>query len=154
MPKINVKKALAIIQKDLQKTWAKLTFKYEVVDAEEVKITSNVTLKNVDDSILVVINIYGNGNCSFRVVFDKIAKTGESLYLINQFNDDEYYFKGFIRDDDYLEFKHICVCYDLKNLKSYAGDFLYKVANRLPDNESVIKLSQLTSANLSGEIGG
>ena len=149
---LNVKKAMAIIQKDLSKTWAKLTFKYQVVDKEEIKITSNVTLKNVDDSILVVINVYGNGNCSFRVVFDKIEKTGESLYLINQFNDDEYYFKGFIRDDDYLEFKHVCVCYDLKNLKTYASDFLYKVANKLPDNQSVIALSRLTSAELGGEI--
>ena len=152
MPKLNTQKALAIMKKDLQKTWSKLTFKYQVVDKDEIKITSNVTLKNVDDSILVVINAYGNGNCSFRVVFDKIVKTGEALYLVNQFNDDNYFFKGFIRDDDYLEFKHVTVCYDLKNLKTYASDFLYKVANQLPENDAVVKLGALTSAELSGEV--
>ena len=55
---INVRKALAIIQKDLAKTWKKLDFDYEIVDNDEIKVKSSVTLTNVDDDILIIINCF------------------------------------------------------------------------------------------------
>lgn len=142
---INVRKALAIIQKDLAKTWKKLDFDYEIVDNDEIKVKSSVTLTNVDDDILIIINVYSSGRCGFRAVFDKIEKTGEALYLVNQFNDERSYFKAYIREDGYLEFKHLTVCYDLKNLVTYASDFLYEVAE-LADVETVTALGNLTQS--------
>ena len=139
----NVKKALAYIQKDLSKNWPNITFDYEQVDKDEVKVTAEITLKGFDDDIMLIINVYTGGTAQFRAVFDKIEKNENSLALLNDFNASDPFFKIFIRDDGFLELLHFVTFYSEDIFKHYANEFLYRLLD-LDENDSMVELGKLT----------
>ena len=121
----------------------KLEFEYEQDDEYVTVSASGVTLKNHDDDIYVEISAYTGGGCTMRAVFDKIDKTTSALSLLNDFNEDSFYFKAYIRDDGYLTVKHAFIVLDESSYKDCASEFLGRVAG-LADNEILQKLTRLT----------
>ncbi len=139
---LNIKKVLQMIRKEIEKEWSQLTFEYEV-ESDEVSASANLTLNHHDDDIRAIITAYPGGGCVFRAVFDKIEKTTDILNYLNDFNYDNPFFNAFIRDDGYLELRHFFVCFEEAMFKSYAGEFLSRLA-RLADNEYLQRLTQFT----------
>jgi len=145
MAKLNMKKAVAFMRKDLEKNWGKINFSYEDRGGDNgIKIEADVTLTGFDDSILVVINAYPGGFAYFRAIFDKIQPTAEVLQLVNKFNNENSFFKAIVRDDNFLEIKNPIVVYDEVVFKSYANEFLYQLLD-VKDSDVMKKLASLTS---------
>jgi hypothetical protein len=141
---LNMKKALAFVEKDLDKNWSNITFSYSQEDKESIKVTADVTLNGFDDGIMLIINGHTDGATAFRAVFDKLEATPQSLQLLNKFNDENIYFKAYIRDDGYLELVHFCITYDESAYKESASEFLWRVL-KLDEYESMKQLSALTN---------
>lgn len=140
--KLNLTKIMGYVKKELKSDWKKLNFTYKH-EKDEINVAASLTLNNHDDDIRAIINVYIGGGATFRAVFDKIEKTSEVLSLVNDFNDDNLFFKAFVRDDGYLELRHFMVCYDEKIFKDYSGEFLSRLA-KLADNKILQKLTKLT----------
>lgn len=139
---LNVQKVLQLLRKNLERDWAKLDFEY-VSGKDEVRARASLTLNNHDDDIEAIIAAYPGGGAVFRAVFDKIEKTEAVLGLLNDFNNDDPFFKAFVREDEYLELRHFFVCYEEAMFKSYAGEFLARLAG-LADNKILQELTLYT----------
>ena len=139
---LNIKKVLTLVQKQLDKEWGKISFEYSTAK-DEVNATANLTLNNHDDDIRAIITAYPGGGTVFRAIFDKIDKSSEVLDLLNEFNCDNPFFNAFIRNDGYLELRHFFICYEENMFKSYAGEFMTRLA-RLADDECLQKLTRYT----------
>lgn len=140
--KLNVKRALALLQRDLKKNWSKLDFEYEIKE-DKISVASTLTLNNVEGSIRAIISVYSGGGTICRAVLDKIDATEDTLNAINRFNDDNVFFKAFIREDGYLELSSFFVAYEIGMLKFYASEFLSRLAD-LADDEIIQGLAKLT----------
>ena len=140
---LNMKKALALLKKDLDKNWSKLDFQYSMEENGIKAVASNITLNGFDDDIMLIIRGYEGGGFVCRAVFDKIEKTTEALELLNQFNDNNSFFKAFIREDGYLELCNFFICYDVKVYKEYGSEFLCRAAD-LNQDEAMTRLTALT----------
>lgn len=139
---LNIKKVLTLVRKQLDKEWGKISFEYSTTK-DEVNATANLTLNNHDDDIRAIITAYPGGGAVFRAVFDRIDKSPEVLNLLNDFNHDNPFFNAFIRNDGYLELRHFFICYEENMFKSYAGEFMTRLA-RLADDEYLQKLTRYT----------
>lgn len=140
---INIKRALTFLKRSLDKDWGKIDFKYSQESKDEIKATAEVTLNGFDDDIMLIINGYAGGGTSFRAVFDKIEKNPQTLALVNEFNDNNAFFKAFIRTDGYLELCNFFICFDECMYRDYGSEFLYRVVD-LQKNDTMKKLSALT----------
>ena len=145
MAKLNLSKAMRFMEKGLTKVWGKIKFTYTTVSSDEIKATADVTLGQFDDSIAVVINGYKGGGAQFRAVFDKLDKNSQTLALIHDFNQDNIFFKAYIRNDGYLELYNFIVCFDEGIYKDYPSEFMYRLCN-LADNAILKQLVALTHA--------
>ncbi len=139
---LNIKKVLTLIQRQIGKEWSKLDFEYSS-SKEEVSATANLTLNNHDDDIRVIIKVYPGGGALFRAVFDKVDKTADILNKVNDFNDNDVFFKAYIRQEGYLELMHFFVCFDENQFKFYAGEFLSRLAG-LADDEYLQAITRFT----------
>lgn len=139
---LNIKKVLKLVQKQLDKEWENINFEYSTAK-DEVNAATNLTLNNHDDDIRAIITAYPGGGAVFRAVFDRIEKSPEVLNLLNDFNYDNPFFNAFIRDDGYLELRHFFICYEENMFKSYAGEFMTRLA-RLAEDECLQKLTHYT----------
>ncbi len=71
--------------------------------AEKVRVTSrNVNLKGHDDDIFLDVSFYNSGIAAYVFVFDKLGINPTTLKLINDFNEQVFAFKAYIRTDGYL----------------------------------------------------
>ena len=139
---LNLKKIMSSMKKNLSKEWGKIDFDYKL-EKDELTISANLTLNNHDDDIQVAINIYEGGGSNFRAIFDKLEKTEYTYKLVNEFNDDDPFFKAFIRNDGYLELTNFFICYEPDQLEAYGNEFLLRLAE-LADNEILKQLTRLT----------
>lgn len=140
--KLNVKKALELMEKDVKRNWKKLDWEYEI-KTDEVSVGANVALDNIKGGVRAMIKAFSGGGTICRAVFDKIEPTEEVLKLINQFNEEDYFFKAFIREDGFLELSSFFVAYEINMFKSYASEFLYRLAD-LADNGIIQTLASFT----------
>ena len=140
--KLNLKRAFALIQRDLKKNWSKLDFEYEIKE-DKISLAGNLVLDNVEGGIRAIISAYSGGGVVCRAVFDKIDITEDVLENVNRFNDDNVFFKAFVREDGYLELSSFFIAYEIGMLKVYASEFLSRLAD-LSDNEIIQGLAKLT----------
>lgn len=59
--KLNLKKAMAFIQKDIKKNYPKLDFKYKHEDGEIQVYANGLTLKGIKGDLTVSIRVYEGG---------------------------------------------------------------------------------------------
>lgn len=138
--KINVKKAMQLLEKYFKKEWSKITFNYKL-ESEKFQITADVTLKGFDQDLLLVIDGYEGGGASFRVVFDKFNDTADLYEKMNKFNDENLFFKAFLRNDGYFELKHFIVMYDVNTYSDYGNEFLHRVL-KLNEFDTLIEITE------------
>ena len=143
----DVYKALKQFRATLTKDWAKLTFDYEIKgdgDKEKAAATATgVSLNGLDDDITIIFSANKSGVVQFRAVFDKIDATNEVLNLVHEYNRTAYFFKMFVRDDEYLEIQQSFICYDPIDIDEYIGECMARLINT-NKNELVKTLTQYT----------
>ena len=75
--------------------------------AQAITLHSQITAKDYfDNSIYCRIVIYSSGTLHMFLTFDEIERTYDNLYLINNFNAENPWFKAYIvniNDKDYFE---------------------------------------------------
>lgn len=143
----DVYKALKQFRATLTKDWTKLTFDYEIKgdgDKEKAVATATgVSLNGLDDDITIIFAANKSGVVQFRAVFDKIDATNEVLNLVHEYNRTAYFFKMFVRDDEYLEIQQSFICYDPIDIDEYIGECMARLINT-NKNELVKTLTQYT----------
>ena len=135
---LNIKKAYNFIQNHLNKEWGDIDFDYSI-SKDEVNVTADLELNN-HGNVYAEMIVYQGGGTWFRAFFGEIEKTPEVLELLNEFNYNEPFFKAFIGDGGF-ELRHFFVCFEEDMLKSYAGEFLTRLAG-LADDECLKKLTR------------
>ncbi len=138
----NLKKAEKFVQKCLKSEWSGLDFEYELKD-DEFTASASLTLKNHTDDIRVLITVYSGGMAHFRAVFDKIDKEPEAYILVNTFNDNNSFFKAFIREEGYVELSHVIALYSEDTMFDYTDEFLSRLA-KLADNKDLQNITAHT----------
>ena len=140
----NTKKALTLLKKELDVTHGHLSFDYTIDEENVGKATASLALSDLDDEVSVFYEIYPNGICHFRAVFDKIEKSVENLSLLNEFNSERNGIHGFIREDGYLEFNYSLALFKEKSILRQ-GSFLLNLLIACADGSDIIKkLASLT----------
>ena len=130
---LNLKRVLALIQKDVENNWTELDWEFEQ-RPEEVVVSTSISLKNIKGGIRAIIRVYVGGGVSLRAVFDKLEPTEEVLKLVNKFNEEQPFFKAFIREDGFLELSSFFVAYEMNMFKSYASEFLCRIDDLAEDD--------------------
>ena len=144
---LDVYKALKQFKKTLAEDWSKISFNFEIKgedeDSEQAWATADVSINGFDDDIRLIFTAYAGGGVEFRAVFDKIDKTNDVLTLVHEFNRRNFFFKMFVRTDEYLELKHAFICDDVDLLDSYISECLYRIID-MNKNDIVKALSEHT----------
>lgn len=141
---IDIRRALDYMKQDISSgDFSKLKFDYEIADeGKRSTASANLTLGGTA-SVYVFFNAYPGGGAWFRAVFDKIEKSPAVLSLINDFNDDNLFFKAYVTEKGYLELDHFFVADTEDTYRYYAGEFLSRLA-KLASHETLKKLTDLT----------
>ncbi len=134
------------IQGALDTNYPKLNFEYKMED-ETLNIMANLTLNNHDDKLMILISTFKGGMATFRAIFDKVipADFKEAVVLANEFNQNDSFFKAYIRTDGYLELRNTIAFYDETMLGKYTGEFLSRLS-KLATDETLLKLTRITVA--------
>lgn len=143
--KLNLKKAMAFIQKDIKKNYPKLDFKYKHEDGEIQVYANGLTLKGIKGDLTVSIRVYEGGGAKFSVIFDHIDLTPETLRAINDFNQQQLFFGAYTSEKGYLIISNFFICYELDMLKEYTSEFLAHVVH-LDEDENMVRLANFTYA--------
>lgn len=130
---INLRNVLAYMKEDLR-GWDKINFEFTTTN-DDVTAKADITINSINANVMIIIKAYSGGGAVFRAVFDKIEKTPRILSLLNDFNRSSAFFKGFIRNDDYLELEHYFVCYEEGMFRDYCSEFLVRLSNAAKEEE-------------------
>lgn len=81
--------------------------------AQAITLHSQITAKDYfDNSIYCRLVVYSSGTLHMFLTFDEIERTYDNLYLINNFNAENPWFKAYIvniNDKDYLELHYVAL---------------------------------------------
>jgi hypothetical protein len=81
--------------------------------AQNITLHSQITAKDYfDNSIYFRLVVYSSGTLHMFLTFDEIERTYDNLYLINNFNSENPWFKAYItniNDKDYLELHYVAL---------------------------------------------
>lgn len=81
--------------------------------AQNITLHSQITAKDYfDNSIYFRLVVYSSGTLHMFLTFDEIERTYDNLYLINNFNAENPWFKAYItniNDKDYLELHYVAL---------------------------------------------
>ncbi len=144
--KLNLKKALDFMKKDIASHFGKLHFDYKIENDEAKAICSGLSIRNVTEDALLIVKAYVGGGVTCTLVLDKIDALPHSLKAINDYNRAQSFFTAFANDKGYLELRNFFICYELDMLKEYASEFLCRVAD-FSEDEDVLELVKYTYAD-------
>ena len=134
---LDVYKAMKYLKKGLTENWSKISFDFKIEgeeDNERARATADVTLNGFDDDIHLVFTARSGSGVDFNAVFDKLDLTNEVMMLLNEFNENEFYFKLYVRNDGYLNINHDFICDDESMLEDYVGECLSRLADLSDDD--------------------
>ena len=81
--------------------------------AQNITLHSQITAADYfDNSIYFRLVVYSSGTLHMFLTFDEIERTYDNLYLINNFNAENPWFKAYItniNDKDYLELHYVAL---------------------------------------------
>lgn len=137
-------KTKKVLKKTLRKFNKKLDFKIEV-EEQCVKATNNITINGYDDDILVSLEFYSGGCAYFEFYFDYLDKTGSTLNLINDFNDNVLHLKASITQKGCL---HICHTVQYLTEKTLP-ECTFRVLGSLTEDNTKKYLQPLTAITVS-----
>ena len=102
--KLNLKKALDFMKKDIASHFGKLSFDYKIENDEAKAICSGLSIRNVTEDALLIVKAYVGGGVTCTLVLDKIDALPHSLKAINDYNRAQSFFTAFANDKGYLSF--------------------------------------------------
>lgn len=137
---INVKKAMQIIEKDFKKNISHINFEYELEDTS-FRVSADITLQGFEQTLLFLIEGNEGGGAWFRVVFERYNDTPDLLDKINAFNEKEFFFKAFLREDGYFEISNNIIMFDVNTYKDYAEEFFSRFVD-LGENELLLEITE------------
>lgn len=104
---------LKLLKEKLLKAGEKVALKVDEEDAKSLAVHSDVTAKDYyPGSIYFRIVTYTSGTLHVFFTFDEVERTYDNLYLINNFNTENPWFKAYIASiegKDYLELHYTAV---------------------------------------------
>lgn len=117
----------------------KINVDFLVNDDGCLKVKGNVTLKDLDDDIMIIMGIYENGSFYFDLIFDKLHDRDNAYSIINDINDNFAWVKAYIRNDDYFVLRYTTLDMFNENLASnveyllnyFASDDLYQYLKQI-----------------------
>ncbi|MCR4562215.1 MAG: hypothetical protein K5694_03325 [Bacilli bacterium] len=136
---------LYALTKGVRGKLTKVDFEDDLGETEgKVRITASVTTNSYDDGIFLEIIAYASGTVHCFATFDELDPTLESLRLINEFNDNNSWFAGYITTINGKQFfqVHYSVieCADTDNAVYNVERFF----DYLVDDDIAEKLSPIT----------
>lgn len=76
-----------------------LGLEVEKEDADSIKLSATINAeKYFDDSIYYTILVYKSGTVHITYTFDEVSKTFDNYELVNEFNDNNSWFKAYITE--------------------------------------------------------
>ena len=117
----------------------KINVDFLVNDDGVLKVKGNVTLKDLDDDIMIIMGIYENGSFYFDLIFDKLHDRESAYEIINEINDNFAWIKAYVRNDDYFVLRYTTLDMYNENLASnveylltyFASDELYEYLKQI-----------------------
>jgi len=124
--------ARKILRNHLSDKWDSIDFSYDLND-ENLHVSAEVTLKAFDDDISIFIDVFNGGMAYFRAVFDKVNPQKISNILdyfrtLNQFNNEDLYFRAYVREDQYLVIDHSTSYNDESDLPAFVDECLIRLS--------------------------
>ena len=82
-------------------------------DAQSITLHSQITAKQYfDNSVYFRLVVFSSGTLHMFLTFDEIERSYDNLYLINNFNDENPWFRAYItniNDKDFLELHYTSI---------------------------------------------
>ena len=98
---------LTAVKEQLLKLGEKVGLKVESETAEKITVHTQMSAKGYfDQSIYLRVVIFSSGTLHMFITFEEMEKTYDNLFLINNFNSENPWFKAYIGNingKDYLE---------------------------------------------------
>ena len=119
---INLKKAKKIWE-DMSK---ELELEYEIkVEDDSVIWTFDTSLKAFDDNIMAYFRIFESGAAMFTFTFDRLVIDEQTLRMVNDLNENNYFFRAYIDSEDgYLRLEHVALFVEQDDLAGYTNAIL------------------------------
>ena len=124
------------IKEQLLKVGQKIGLQVYEETAQSVTLHTELTAKEYfDKSIYMRLVIFASGTVHMFLTFDVIEKTYDNLFLINEFNSENPWFKAYItniNDKDYLELHYSAI--GLENDQEVIDSFGFLLNDLLSEN--------------------
>ena len=126
---VNLNKVFEMAQKE----YSQLTFKLKSCDKDRLEFTGDIVAeKYFDDSVWLKCVCYASGCIHVFLVFDKLDADTENYRLINEFNCNSSFLRGYINNNGYFEIHYSAI--DLKSNKLLTDSFVFALNQLLSDN--------------------
>ena len=110
-----------------------INFEEKSCTEDKVEITANIVAeKYFDDSVWLKCVCYASGCIHVFLVFDKLDADTENYRLINEFNCNSSFLRGYINNNGYFEIHYSAI--DLKSNKLLTDSFVFALNQLLSDN--------------------
>ena len=107
---------LIILKDKLLNAAEKIGLTVEEETAESLTMHAQITAKNYfPNNVYCRLVAFSSGTFHLFLTFDEIEKTYDNLFLLNAFNDNNPWFRGYItniHDKDYLELHYVAIALD------------------------------------------
>ena len=104
---------LTKLKEELLKTGEKIGLQVEEETSKELTLHAELMAqKYFKNSVYLRIVIFSSGTIHVFFTFDEMARTYDRFYLINNFNEDNPWFRGYIANingKDYFEVRYVAV---------------------------------------------
>ena len=124
------------VKEQLLKMGQKIALQVQEESPESVSMHAQLTAKDYfDNSIYLRLVIFSSGTIHMFLTFNEIERTYDNLYLINNFNSENPWFKAYItniNDKDYLELHYSAIA--LEKESEVIDTFGYLLNDLLSEN--------------------
>lgn len=114
----------------------KIALQVHEEDAKSVTLHATITAQDYfKDSIYLRLVVFASGTMHMFLTFNEIEKTYDNLFLINEFNSENPWFKAYItniNDKDYLELHYSAI--GLENDQEVIDSFGFLLNDLLSEN--------------------
>ena len=104
---------LNVLKEQLLNMGKSIGLQVQEENAQSITLHSQITAKDYfDNSIYFRLVVFSSGTMHMFLTFDEIERTYDNLYLINNFNSENPWFRAYIaniNDKDYLELHYASV---------------------------------------------
>ena len=118
----------------LKKEMPNVDFDYEHDEEEDIYSAHHVTLKGLDDDILLAICVSDIHLMLVTFTFDKLPPTDEAVMALADFNTEENYLCAYVDDDGFLTFRYCAFAsteHDVTDTISFLIRYFANISDRI-----------------------